>query len=165
MTESLLIWEERPTEEVWNERPAGNESTATWLVGEDRHMCCIDLYVIGERNGAFHLITRYASPDDPIRPDDAFATIADAKAAAEAAYHRLIDSKFWDVLLCHEAYIVNKLEREHRPGCQRAVQAAARLGCPEGKPPTQWLIEHDLLVKNGDRYAFTAKAQALDLWG
>ena len=57
MTDEMLTWEERSVE------------ASMWLVGEDPHMCCIDLYSIGNANGAFQLFARYAAPDDPVRHD------------------------------------------------------------------------------------------------
>jgi hypothetical protein len=124
MTDERLQWEERPAEDVWKERPAEDEGT-TWLVGDDPHMCCLDLYCIGKVNSDYQLFARYAAPDDLVRRDIVFATVSDAKAAAEAAYWRLIQTKFWSVYLDHECYIVSKLERDHRPGCQHAARAAA----------------------------------------
>jgi hypothetical protein len=89
MTGEMLTWEERPVEDVWEKRPPEDEGSK-WQVGEDPHMCCIDLYLIGWVDGAFQLFPRYADPEDPVRRDDVFETVFDAKAAAEAAYGRLI---------------------------------------------------------------------------
>jgi hypothetical protein len=164
MTDDKLTWHERPGEDVWKERPAGDDGS-TWLVGEDPDMCCFDLYWIGRVNGAFKLFARYAAPDDPVRRENVFVTVSDAKAAAEAAYCWLSQTKFWDSFLEYECYLVYKLERDHRPGCPWAARAAALLGCPEGEPPTRWLIEHGLLVKRGDGYALTSKAMDEPVWG
>jgi hypothetical protein len=119
----------------------------TWLVGEDPNMCCRGWYFIGEVNGEFHLVAHYACPGDPVRDDPVFATLADAKAAAEAAYDRLIDTKFYDVITAPEHYIINQLERAHRPGCPLAAKAAALFGCPEREPPHHWLIANGFMTE------------------
>jgi hypothetical protein len=153
----MLTRQERPVEDVWKKRPAEDEGS-TWLVGEDPHVCCIDLYLIGRVNGAFQLFATYADREDPVRRDDVFETVFDAKAAAEAAYRRLIDTKFWGIILDDECVILNKLERDHRPGCPNAARAASLLGCPESEPPARWLIERGFLVKSGHGYHLTEKA-------
>jgi hypothetical protein len=107
------------------------------------------------------LFPRYADPEDPVRRDDVFDTVFDAKAAAEAAFGRLVQTKFWDNIVADECYIPYKLERDHRPGCEHAARAAALLGCPEREPPTRWLIERGLLIKSDHGYALTTKARAI----
>jgi hypothetical protein len=156
----ILTWREEAGEDLWNERLAGDEG-GTWLVGEDPNMCCIALYLIGKINGDFKLFSSYADLEDPVRRENVFETAAAAKVAAEAAYHRLIPTKFWHVVCDEESFFVGKLNRDHRPGCPVVVQAGAYLGCPASEAPTQWLIERGLLVKRGNRYALTSKAEAI----
>jgi hypothetical protein len=161
MTNKMLTWLEWPGEDVWKERPAGDDG-GPWLVGEDPCMCCIDLYYIGRVNGAFQLFANYyAYPGDPVRRDNVFVTSSDARAAAEAAYGRLIRTKDWGYILEAECYTVDKLTRDHRPGCPLPSRAAAALGCPEGEPPIRWLIDHGFLVKKGNRYALTSNAEEI----
>lgn len=131
-------------------------------LGEDAvGMCCLSLYAVGKASGGFWVKARYAYRDDPIRRDEVFATIEDAQAAAEAAYDRLLMTKFWDVLLCHDCVIANKLERKHRPECETVPRAAALFGCPANVSAIPWLIEQGFLVENGDGYGLTEKANRL----
>ena len=55
--------------------------------------------------------------------------------------------------------MIEKLTRDHRPGCPHAARAAALLGCPEREQLAVWLIEHGFLVKTDRGYAVTAKAE------
>ena len=98
---------------IWKIDPHGG------LIGQDPNVCCLNLYAIYKEDRVL-LEFAYAAPDDPIRRDDTFATIADAKAAAEAAYRRLVETKFWGVVLDADAYIPEKRKRHHGPGCQYA---------------------------------------------
>jgi hypothetical protein len=148
MTMERLVWEERLVE----------DQGTTVFVGEDPHMCCRGLYAIEKINDAFQLFALYADPDDRVRHDNVFAAVSNAKAAAEAAYERLLHTDFLDPILEYECYMIHTLERKHRPGCENVARAAALLGCPEGEPPVSWLIEHDLLVKTDRGYHLTAKA-------
>jgi hypothetical protein len=161
-TKELLTWgEQKPAADVFAKIPDEYQGT-TWLVGEDSSMCCRPWYFIGEVNGNFHLDARYARPGDPVRDDPVFATLAEAKAAAEAAYYRLIQTKFWDNIATYECYIINQLERAHRPGCPGAAKAAALFGCPEHEPPHQWLIANGFMTQRSDGgFAFTTKAEAV----
>lgn len=46
---------------------------------------------------------------------------------------------------------------------KRLSRLAKAAGCPEGTPKIPWLLERNLIIKNGEGYAFTPKAMSLRL--
>jgi hypothetical protein len=105
------------SELIWKQQ-ADNIMTA-----EASYYCCCPLYGIAPVEGGFDLCFTYAAPSDPIRDRTVFASVDAAKAAAEAAFTRLEQTKFWDVIAEADLYLEDRRKRHHEPGCNYAGES------------------------------------------
>jgi len=102
---------------IWKDSPPGFGDV---MYAESSGYCCTALYWIFPEGGGFVVEGRCAMQRTPIIDGKVFATLDEAKAAANQAFAEFRMTKPWSVICNDDALIDHKLERHHEPGCRYA---------------------------------------------
>lgn len=109
---------EKETRLIWKDLPSGFSDV---MYAEAAYYCCTVLYWIFPESGGFG---RWAMQRTPILDGKVFATLDEAKAAGDKAFHWFETTKPWSVICDEDAWTDSKLKRHYEPGCKYAREPA-----------------------------------------